>query len=366
MNECDSDDEFDDISMDTSVAVSFVKPNEADEYKCGICLDMVQDAVAVCESHFFCKTCIESYIQQKSINSMVGTVVECPSCRERVGRSHVKRVKFVDRIVRNLDIKCPNHEITAIRAIYLEKKMKRSSSVTHVMRDDDIDYDEEEEDEDDDGDDDDGEHKRVDADIAGGGSGSGGVGVVGLCSWTGKLEKLSEHIQACKYEIIRCVRCKHCIERGHKRMHDEECEMFPVTCDLCKDFIPRNFLEDHINTRCMYTTVQCPSCRCEIKRLDLEHHLMQCPEAVMNCAYHEFGCTHMPVKRRNMSRHMKESTTQHLALLLPEYRHLKMANEKLERTVISLQQSHTQLFVQYRRLEALVMHQNQMRQSQWM
>eukprot|EP01083_Nonionella_stella_P207596 754006_1 len=107
-------DEFDEMP-DTSTNVTFVDVELSESFDCAICYDKIDNAVAVCDDHIFCALCVNQLIDTS------GPIFNCPTCRRKCNQHEIKRVKFIDRQIKNLLIKCPNHEITPTKAIYLKK-----------------------------------------------------------------------------------------------------------------------------------------------------------------------------------------------------------------------------------------------------
>ena len=103
--------------IDTSHRVEFVNPKEAADYQCGVCLNTIRDATALCQHHIFCYNCIQLLIQH---SPNVINHVSCPTCRKQVNIVNIKRVKFIDRQIGNLQTKCPNHQITTQKALYAQ------------------------------------------------------------------------------------------------------------------------------------------------------------------------------------------------------------------------------------------------------
>ena len=105
--------------IDLTTKVTWIAPLVAEEFECGICLNTIHNAVAICESHIFCELCVASLIQHN--RSDITNIVTCPTCRQPVARSSIKRMAFIDRQIGNLMVKCPNHEITPQKALYLQQ-----------------------------------------------------------------------------------------------------------------------------------------------------------------------------------------------------------------------------------------------------
>eukprot|EP00483_Globobulimina_turgida_P010233 UN10252 len=93
----------------------FVEPKTAKEFECGICLDTFHQPVQIgCkEGHVFCKKCLTK-LRKETPNK---STIRCPMCRQKckVTKSFT-RVPFIDRQIKNLMVKCPNHRITQQKA----------------------------------------------------------------------------------------------------------------------------------------------------------------------------------------------------------------------------------------------------------
>ena len=105
--------------IDLTTKVTWIAPLVAETFECGICLSTIKNAVAICESHIFCEQCVALLMYHNG--SDITNIVICPTCRKPVARSTIKRMVFIDRQIGNLMVKCPNHEITPQKALYLQQ-----------------------------------------------------------------------------------------------------------------------------------------------------------------------------------------------------------------------------------------------------
>lgn len=124
--------------IDLTNSVTFVDPVAASQYRCGICLETIKDAVSLCDDHIFCFKCAEGLHLNNSylVTRMTGTmhVVQCPICRKEASVLMTKPLKFIDRQIRQLTVKCPNHEITTQRALSLQWNDHRTGDDNRVRR----------------------------------------------------------------------------------------------------------------------------------------------------------------------------------------------------------------------------------------
>eukprot|EP01084_Bolivina_argentea_P022486 41790_1 len=92
----------------------FVDPKQAEKYECSICLDIFEEPVQMgCENHVFCKKCITDLIPPET------EILKCPTCRYPCDVSSIINVKFIQRNINSLLVKCSN-KITSEKAAYLE------------------------------------------------------------------------------------------------------------------------------------------------------------------------------------------------------------------------------------------------------
>lgn len=324
----------------------------------------------------FCEECIDKLVESK------GAVFSCPKCRKKCSQHQVKRVKFIDRQIKNLLIKCPNHEITAMKAVYIEKlekkrnrnnpqrpKHKRARSRSRSpspdrarsrsrsrSRDRDKgnnkDDKQENKEEDEKAKNQNASNKENEAqnlnlsnsNNSGQENQENDREKIGLCEWTGKLEKLSIHIRECPFEIIRCRDCDECIERGKKSEHAKECHMYPIQCELCGLEIPRSFMQSHVKDECMNGMIECNYCKNEIKRKEQKLHFGKCPEAIVTCDYYRFGCDLIRCKRKDVKQHMDNAQSKHLELVTLSHKQLEdkfeRYKEKMDRKMDTFEMSH--------------------------
>lgn len=90
-------------------AVCFVDEVAASQYDCGICFNKMQDPVSIgCGSHLFCSGCIQTLSSHHPSGAF-----PCPMCRKPCNRSKVERITFIDRLMGQLQVRCPNRHDAA-------------------------------------------------------------------------------------------------------------------------------------------------------------------------------------------------------------------------------------------------------------
>ena len=125
--------------VDLSTKVTFTKPDDAQHYRCGICLETARSATALCGNHIFCYDCAHQLERQCAyMNANDIRVVQCPICRKETACILIKKIEFIDRQIRQLTVKCPNHEVTRQRALGMQwddqKKIERLQRQGQVHR----------------------------------------------------------------------------------------------------------------------------------------------------------------------------------------------------------------------------------------
>ena len=265
---------------------TFVNKERVKAFECSICLNTLRSAVSVCDDHVFCKQCISEYIKEKQRNMGSLHVLQCPLCRAKFVPQNVTRIKFIDRQIGCLSVKCPNYRAKNRRTQSQSRSRSRSRERNNHNSNDNND-----------------DERR-------------------FCHWIGKWEKLKTHIAECRYQKIKCTFCHKLIQRRTENEHFKECPMYPIECE-CEQKVPRNGMRMHKITRCAMTMVRCAYCNQHHKRGDMEHHFNACTEAPVSCKYYQCGCTVGNIKRKDLAKHMAESVEKHLDLMTDSQQRLE-------------------------------------------
>eukprot|EP01083_Nonionella_stella_P079328 217589_1 len=322
-------DEYDDQASCCSTKVTFVNAERAQTFDCAICWEKLSNAVAVCEDHLFCEECANRLIPKNRSH------FNCPTCRRKCNKNDIKRVKFIDRQIRNLLIKCPNHEITPLKSIYLhhlgtlKQKNKRDSSPSSSVRSRSRSRSRSPS----------ASHKQEDEeakDIE--------MNAIAFCDWTGKLDQLTAHLALCPFELIRCPHCTECVVRGKQDIHNTECKLYRIECSECGGSVARQDMTDHKMNVCTASLIKCGNCGAQVKRKEINTtHFNQCPEAVISCDFYQYGCDTMSVKRKDLPNHLEQNVKQHLNLMCQKTKAFEEKNIELEKEVKSVNEKLNQL-----------------------
>jgi len=133
------------------------------------------------------------------------------------------------------------------------------------------------------------------------------------CSWIGKYDELSIHINHCEFELLSCPNdeCEEKIERRKFEQHLISCIHRTTICVYCNKTIKSTQVEDHLS-RCPKVEV---SCVCEYKctrdMMD-EHRDKDCPMTEITCEV--IGCGRK-IMRKDYEKHQDDAAKQHVRLL---------------------------------------------------
>eukprot|EP01083_Nonionella_stella_P082856 228857_1 len=209
-------------SLISTQSLVFVNPEAAKTFECAICYQILKRPVQMgCSDHIFCTACIKETISPES------DLIRCPICRASCKTESIRRVKFVERQINNLLVKCPNHVITTQKARYLTNKkgfeqdenQEAGDGSSQSENDEDVDlflrddvcgqkrkrtHD-------------DAENKTIkkrklnDA-------------FDELCDWIGPLSDVSSHRKRCALQLKTCIYCFGLMLRRELTHHVEHCE----------------------------------------------------------------------------------------------------------------------------------------------
>ena len=225
---------------------------------CPICKDLLDDAQQTPCGHLFCKECLEKTISGQRCHE--GYVVyggwhrgssECPVCRSQQNKA-VYDDAYNDRRVKSLKVKCPNLP----------------------------------------------------------------------CQWTGPLSQVGKHkssASGCQHEKVKCPKaCGEEMTRECLPQHQQNsCPLRAHCCRFCyKQDTYRNITTKHYEI-CERVPLPCPN-KCgkqRIEKKEIEQHLAECPEQMVNCTYLEMGCQET-VARRQLEQHKEERKDHHLTLAI--------------------------------------------------
>ena len=163
------------------------------------------------------------------------------------------------------------------------------------------------------------------------------------CEWIGNLGKFNEHLntdpnaqdrlKGCGYVDINCAYCVITLQRNNLQNHEiNECPQRPYTCFYCHT---HKSTYDKVTKRhwkvCERYPVNCPNnCGEHVERCTLRTHIhSECTLEIIACEFKFCGCQAKPL-RKNMSKHLKDSSVEHMSLLATGHKEQK-TKFKLER-----------------------------------
>ena len=214
------------------------------------------------------------------------------------------------------------------------------------------------------------------------------------CGMTIERKCMQEHRKVCPKETVRCsltaerptnymymgCRCNEVMERQLLANHcQHECLYREYTCQFCslestyekitgetvmKKFNPSSGYPEHDATLnppperghyalCEKYPLHCPN-KCKedaILREDMPSHRKQCPMEPVECPFREGGCQVKPV-RKELDRHVKNSTTEHLEHLAGILQEFMDTKKELMETKEELMETKEELMETKKELEA--------------
>eukprot|EP01083_Nonionella_stella_P221041 790184_1 len=327
--------------MDQSLV--FVNAEIAKTFECAICYQILKRPVQMgCSDHIFCTACIKETISPES------DLIRCPICRASCKTESIRRVKFVERQINNLLVKCPNHVITTQKARYLTNKkgfeqdenQEAGDGSSQSENDEDVDlflrddvcgqkrkrtHD-------------DAENKTIKKRKL-------NDEFEDICDWIGPLSDLTtSHNQQCPLQLVTCHFCTEPMLRTELVRHHQDCGHFPLECSACGQAgILRHFMDLHIENLCSMTMISCPEqCGVQLQRGNAKQHIKEvCTETTIKCAFHRFGCFET-FKRKDEMKHIQNTLMNHthLVKVSEKVNELTKENEQLCLRINALEQDH--------------------------
>ena len=137
------------------------------------------------------------------------------------------------------------------------------------------------------------------------------------CPWKGELKDLNNHTEQCPFEVIVCPNnCGKRIQRSNMLRHESNCIRRKYHCGYCNLAGQFMFITTEHVVECPMYPLPCPN-KCTPDRLfhrkDLKDHYNKCPLALVNCRYHDVGCTVM-IARKDQENHCTKYMQFHLTL----------------------------------------------------
>ena len=142
-----------------------------------------------------------------------------------------------------------------------------------------------------------------------------------ICGWFGTVGQAQEHLDnTCEYHTVPCtMNCGQQVIRHRLQNHiQNDCPERQVPCKYCLTYLKYRCLHDHYQS-CKYVTQTCPN-NCGTSNIlaeNMEDHLSECQEQVVDCIYKRIGCKKR-MKRKDMQKHKDDSKDKHLELSLEQ------------------------------------------------
>eukprot|EP01083_Nonionella_stella_P298468 1013063_1 len=260
------------IMAKDSPSTVFLDPEAAKSYQCSVCYDLFKDPVQIgCNDHIFCKECITKVVSPDT------GLLRCPICRVSSNANSIRSVKFIQRQINALLVKCPNHQITLEKSEYLNQCRPTKEKVNIPI------------------------HKKRK------------LNNQELCDWTGPLSDITSHQQHCPLELISCDHCEQDMLQRELEQHNQICTLFPIACADCEeDGILRSSMESHVQNECPMAMVSCPQkCGMQLQRKNEESHIADdCTQTMVDCQFHVYGCADR-FKREDETKHNEDASITH-------------------------------------------------------
>ena len=149
-------------------------------------------------------------------------------------------------------------------------------------------------------------------------------------------EQINQHRKICPLEEVECINnCGKSLMRQDLRNHEVVCMHHKINCQYCHLVEDRYLIEGQHKEECLKFPLPCPN-KCGIgviTRGDIKEHLNICPLEMIQCEYHEVGCTDA-VMRNSLEKHNKEEMEKHLAYTKHELTTTKQQLATMETTLL--------------------------------
>ena len=135
-------------------------------------------------------------------------------------------------------------------------------------------------------------------------------------------QDMTEHRKTCPLEEVACSNnCGKISQRQYLDNHLEtKCPRRIVNCPYCQLTGEHQFIEGQHQEQCPKFPLPCPNnCDSELKvsREDMDTHRKECPLEIVQCQYQCVGCDDVMV-RKHQREHNNENMEEHLALAVSE------------------------------------------------
>jgi len=130
------------------------------------------------------------------------------------------------------------------------------------------------------------------------------------------LAKTHQRQKVLDTHVDNCTLCDASIKRMFMDKHMTQfCQKRHEPCNYCDEPLVVENMKEHLEKDCHKFPVPCPlKCFSKYERDMLEEHQKTCKNAIVQCEFWNFGC-HSDLKRKQLTRHMKEAGVEHVKLL---------------------------------------------------
>lgn len=157
-----------------------------------------------------------------------------------------------------------------------------------------------------------------------------------LCGWIGAYSELEGHIKQCPLHLVQCEYCNQDLLQKEMDLHSKICQLWEIECPQCiTKCIPRYMLKKHIADECRLTKIRCIDCNELAARALIEagtHSKYLCKEAEIDCSFAKFGCE-WRAKRKYLKTHEQEFVLQHLDFVKQDNDRIRDRCDSMERRV---------------------------------
>ena len=178
------------------------------------------------------------------------------------------------------------------------------------------------------------------------------------CEWEGELTALRDHLNECKFFMIRCPNhgCESVVNRENFAIHNEVCPNALIRCTWCDMKLKQANYDTHVTESCPLYPVNCPNgCDAdEMDRKDLEQHVLkECKKAKVICQFREFGC-YFGLENDEQESHYKTNIDQHLSLMKAKILQLEDEQVKFREDNVKLREENDKLQIITRNLDRTI------------
>lgn len=142
--------------------------------------------------------------------------------------------------------------------------------------------------------------------------------------------EVQQHVdKKCAYSEVECPTEDCMLSILRKDVEKQRCLHGVLQCEDCDQFFMERDLESHRTLHCEAGRTSCPDCKAQVLLRDIHQHVQSCPDAIFPCTAAEYGCDFF-ARRAALDQHSRACA---LAKLVP---FLQKQNERLGAHEIAL------------------------------